>query len=90
MAVPTPHDIHASITAAFGPAIDRQVHTFSSGAVSITLRAQGRTAVIDGTPSGEWGVSIDPDEATAMAGHDTVTDSFSTALDIARNALLAP
>jgi hypothetical protein len=49
MTAPTPEDINASIDTAFGPIVERQVHTFGSGAVSISIRTGGRAAVIDGT-----------------------------------------
>lgn len=88
MTTPTPQGINASIDKAFGPSCEREVHPFSSGAVSISIRTHGHAAVIDGTSDGQWGVSIDPDDAAAMAGHDTVTESFPAALDIARSALL--
>ncbi|GAB3209418.1 hypothetical protein SAMN02745673_01883 [Marinactinospora thermotolerans DSM 45154] len=89
MTTPAPQDINLSINTAFGSAAEREVHTFSSGAVSISIRTHGHAVIIDGTSDGQWGVSIDPDDAAAMAGHDTVTDSFSKALDIARSALPA-
>lgn len=85
---PTPQSINASIDTAFGSTAEREVRTFSSGAVSVSIRTRDRAALIDGTSDGQWGVSIDLDDAAAMAGHDTVTESFPAALDIARSALL--
>ncbi|GAA3766946.1 hypothetical protein [Salinactinospora qingdaonensis] len=92
MDAPAPQDIHASIDAAFGSEVERDVNSFSSGAVSVTIRDQGRVALIDGPSDGEWGVSIDPDDTTATADHDdhdTVAISFEVALDIAHDALRA-
>lgn len=87
MATPTPEEINASIDTAFSPAAVREVKTFSSGAMSISIRTGDHAVVIDGTSDGEWGVSIDPDDAAAMAGHDAVTDSFPAALGIASDGL---
>lgn len=89
MTTPTPQGINASIDKAFAPACERAVHPFSSGVVCISIRTHGRAAVIDGISDGQRGVSIDPDDAAAMAGHDTISESFPAAFDIARSALLA-
>jgi len=47
-----------------------EVTEHRSGAVSATLRTQGRVAVIDGATTGEWGASFDPDPAAGFTGHD--------------------
>lgn len=85
----TANNLDAQIDAVFSPQTSRETRTFPSGAVSIVIRERAHTAVIDGGADGEWGVSIDPSDDTAMAGHDSVTTSLAEALTIAREGLLS-
>lgn len=80
-------EIDDSLKESFGSSARWKIQGFSSGAASITVRTPDHACVIDGTPEGEWGVSVDPDEAEAFAGHHDVTESFPAALSIVREAL---
>ena len=52
---PTPQTlkINTFIDTVFGSTAEGEVRAFSSGAVSISIRTRGRTAVIDGTSDGQ-------------------------------------
>lgn len=65
--------------------VDITEHT--SGALSITVHTGLHVAVIDGSTSGQWGLSVNPDDSSAFAGHDHVADSLDEIARLARTAL---
>ncbi len=70
-----------TIRAAFGHDVLIDVHEFSSGAVSITVRRGDHAAVIDAMPPDEWAVSVDPVDGVDFAGHDHVAATLADAID---------
>ncbi|MFE1272488.1 hypothetical protein [Streptomyces sp. NPDC058757] len=75
-------DIESLLESVTGGVADWTVHSFSSGAVSIDIRLEGRVAVVDGVPSlGEWGVSFDVPEHEGFTGHEHI---FSTPEEVLR------
>lgn len=48
---------------------------FPSGAVAVLLRRSGHVVSIQGTADGEWGYSVDWDDADGLGGHDHVADT---------------
>ncbi|GAB2574223.1 hypothetical protein [Kribbella endophytica] len=80
-------EVEQAVDAVFGPDVRRTVTVHSSGAVSIVVRA-ARVVVIDGTAAGdEWGFTIDPDDASAFAGHAETAPSLAEALRSAHDAV---
>lgn len=83
MTIPT-HQFDEPLKETFGSSATWEIQPFSSGAVSITVRTPDHVAVMDGTPEGEWGFSVDPDEAEAFTGHHDVAENFLAALGTIR------
>ena len=79
-------EVEQAVDAVFGPDVRRTVTVHQSGAVSIVVRA-ARVAVIDGTADGEWGFTIDPDDASAFTGHTETAPSLADALRSAHDAV---
>lgn len=82
----TADQARATLLAEFGE-VDAEITEHASGALSITVRAGDRVAVIDGTTSGQWGLSISPEDSSGFAGHDDVADSLDEIASLARKKL---
>lgn len=81
-------DVEQAIDDTFGAGTPRTVTVYSSGAVSIVIRAGERVIVIDGAATHtEWGISVDPEDEGAFSGHPVTVTSLADALNTAHTTI---